>query len=81
MVQTSVKKISVDEWNRFFKKYTYEFLQVPDYRLGQAFCNEFGELAEIIDQTYLLFYQTTNKEAWKIIKQYIDGEVDDPFSK
>lgn len=80
MDQTSAK-ISVDEWNKFFKDYTYEFIQDPSYRLGQAFCNKFEHIAQIMDQTYLLFYQTSNKEAWEIIKKYIDGEVNDPFSK
>lgn len=75
------KLVTVDEWNHFFKQYTIDFMSCPDYRLGQAFCNHFGNAVDVIDKTHLLFYKTDNREAFNIIKQYIDGDVDDPFGK
>jgi hypothetical protein len=72
--------ISPKQWNEFYKEYTIQFLTQPDYRLGQAFCNKF-EVTDVLDKTYLLFYETSNEKAWDIIKNYIDGEVDGPFSK
>jgi len=72
--------ITVEEWNEFYKEYTMQFLAQPDYRLGQAFCNKF-DVTGVLDKTYLLFYETSNEKAWDIIKNYIDGEVNGPFSK
>lgn len=73
-------KITTDEWKTFYKEYMIEFLAHPDYRLGQAFCNKFeNKIDDVMEKTLLLFYETSNKKAWEIIKNYIDGEVDDPF--
>ena len=81
MVQTSAK-ISVDDWHEFFKDYSYKFIADPDYRLGQAFCNTYEhKINDVMDKTLLLFFETSNEKAWDIIKQYIDGDVDGPFSK
>ena len=75
------KLITAQEWEEFFKQYTIDFMSHSDYRLGQAFCNHFGSLVDVLDKTHLLFYKTDNREAFNIIKQYVDGEIDDPFSR
>lgn len=72
--------ITVEQWQEFWKEYHYDFMRNPDYRLGQAFCNKFN-VTDVHQKSYLLFYETSNKKAWEIIKKYINGEVDDPFSK
>lgn len=41
--------ITEAEWEEFFQVYTWQKLQTPDYRLGQALINHFPAVRRIID--------------------------------
>jgi hypothetical protein len=60
--------------------YSWQLLQSPDYRLGQAFLNYFPEVSRALarigkDGTLMemkLYYETDNARAEQLINQWID---------
>ena len=71
--------VSTKEYQEFLEHYSWQLLQSPDYRLGQAFLNYFPRISmamqqhpnEVIQQHEVtLYYTTENKEAQQIIDMY-----------
>jgi hypothetical protein len=73
-------KISRQEWDKFHEHYTWQLLATPDYRLGQAFLNYFGEQDLIMKShgdlgmrdSVALYYETDNDRAQELINKWLD---------
>jgi hypothetical protein len=56
-------KITMAEFEEFEKQFLFEKIKNPDYRLGQAFSNTFGEIANSMENDGDLGYAQAN-ELW-----------------
>ena len=54
-------KITMQEFEEFEKRYMFEVLKNPDYRLGQAFYNTFPKIAVSIEEDGDLGYAQANR--------------------
>ena len=54
-------KITMQEFEVFEKKFVFEVLKNPDYRLGQAFYNTFPEIAVSMEEDGDLGYAQANR--------------------
>jgi hypothetical protein len=54
-------KITMQEFEAFEKKFVFEVLGNPDYRLGQAFYNTFPEIALSMEDDGDLGYAQANR--------------------
>lgn len=69
--------ITKKQYQEFTEHYTWQLLQSPDYRLGQAFLNYFPEVSKRLantDGTVLemkLYYETDNERAKWLINQWV----------
>ena len=68
--------ITQKEFDEFIKHYNWEILRNPDYRVGQAFINYFTAISRAndfsVDESTNLFYNTSNKDCWNIIRKYVE---------
>ena len=71
-------KITMQEFEAFEKRYMFEVLKNPDYRLGQAFTNTFPEIVEALSsgdigyrQQLWLWEARSRDEVLKLIDWYI----------
>jgi hypothetical protein len=73
-----VLKITAAEYAEFLEHYSWQLLQSPDYRLGQAFLNYFPDVSKVLSSTdgtileMKLYYETDNARAQKIIDNWRD---------
>ena len=73
-------KITMQEFEEFEKRYMFEVLKNPDYRLGQAFSNTFPDIANSMERDGDLGYRagvrlwnsTSREEVLEIIDWYIE---------
>lgn len=71
-------KIAADKYAEFLEHYSWQLLQAPDYRLGQAFLNYFPAIGKGLaktDGTILemkLYYETDNARAQEMIDNWRD---------
>ena len=54
-------KITMSEYEEFEKRYLFQVLKNPDYRLGQAFYNTFPEIAVSMEEDGDLGYAQANR--------------------
>ena len=54
-------KITMQEFEEFEKRYMFEVLKNPDYRIGQAFYNSFPEIALSMEDDGDLGYAQANR--------------------
>lgn len=71
-------KITAVEYAKFLEHYSWQLLQSPDYRLGQAFLNYFPEVSKGLAKTdgtiieMKLYYEADNDRAQWMIDQWRD---------
>lgn len=73
-------KITMQEFEEFEKRYVFEVLKNPNYRLGQAFYNTFPEIAVSMEEDGDLGYAQANRlwntkdrnEVLEILDWYIE---------
>lgn len=73
-------KITSGKYSEFLEHYSWQLLQSPDYRLGQAFLNYFPEVSTYIARSgkdgslfeMKLYYETDNARAQQLIDQWRD---------
>lgn len=72
-------KISMQEFEEFEKKFVFEVLGNPDYRIGQAFYNSFPEIALSMEddgdlgysQSSSLWNSNSRSEVLELIDWYL----------
>ena len=72
-------KITMQEFEEFEKRYMFEVLKNPDYRLGQAFINDYRDISHSMMGEYhgvfdnnRLWGSRDREEVLKIIERYIE---------
>lgn len=72
--------ITQKQYQEFMEHYTWQLLQSPDYRLGQAFLNYFPEVSSALTKTdgavleTKLYYETDNERAKWLINQWVTDD-------
>ena len=72
-------KITMQEFEAFEKRYVFEVLKNPDYRLGQAFINDYRDISNSmigdkdgIFENNRLWLSRDREEVLKIIERYVE---------